>query len=114
MIDRYLEDCFRQRVVPRASEFAEFLDANRPDVSEIVARVFGMNLTTLFRHKQLRYAARLLIATDLPVDDVGVAAGFGHRSTFFRRFAVAYGTTPSEYRFSNRPNATLRRRMKRL
>ncbi|MFC7344726.1 helix-turn-helix domain-containing protein [Saccharopolyspora griseoalba] len=47
---------------------------------------------------RLAEARRLLITTDLPVNDVGLAAGFGSVSRFYRAFTSACGTPPARFR----------------
>ncbi len=50
------------------------------------------------RHARLRHAARLLEATELPVERVAAASGFGSPFHFSRAFRQRYGAPPGEYR----------------
>lgn len=50
------------------------------------------------RHARLRHAARLLEATELPVERVATASGFGSPFHFSRVFRQRYGVPPGEYR----------------
>lgn len=50
------------------------------------------------RHARLHHAARLLEATDLPVERVATASGFGSPFHFSRVFRQRYGVPPGEYR----------------
>ncbi|MFE7841060.1 helix-turn-helix domain-containing protein [Streptomyces sp. NPDC057474] len=50
------------------------------------------------RHARLRHAARLLEATELPVERVAAASGFGSPFHFSRVFRQRYGVPPGEYR----------------
>jgi transcriptional regulator GlxA family with amidase domain len=50
------------------------------------------------RSRRLDEARRLLESTDLPVDQVAGACGFGSAVTLRQSFAAALGTSPSEYR----------------
>ena len=43
-------------------------------------------------------AKSLLIATELPVEDVGWRTGFGGSKNLIRQFKLATGMTPGEYR----------------
>ena len=54
--------------------------------------------------KRLEYAKHLLVATDIPVQDVALQSGFGNLSMFSFIFKKHTGRTPSEYR--KRLNAT--------
>jgi transcriptional regulator GlxA family with amidase domain len=57
------------------------------------------------RSRRLDEARRLLETTDLPVDRIAAACGFGNPVTLRQNFAVAFGSTPSSYRrrFDARP-----------
>jgi transcriptional regulator GlxA family with amidase domain len=57
------------------------------------------------RSRRLDEARRLLEATDLPVDRIAAACGFGNPVTLRQNFAAAFGSTPSSYRrrFDARP-----------
>jgi AraC family transcriptional regulator of arabinose operon len=50
------------------------------------------------RHARLFHAARLLEATELPVERVAAASGFGSPFHFSRVFRQRYGVPPGEYR----------------
>ncbi|MFF6782907.1 helix-turn-helix domain-containing protein [Streptomyces sp. NPDC012510] len=50
------------------------------------------------RHARLLHAARLLEATELPVERVAAASGFGSPFHFSRVFRERYGVPPGEYR----------------
>ncbi|WP_454042075.1 GlxA family transcriptional regulator [Cellulosimicrobium sp. Marseille-Q8652] len=50
------------------------------------------------RSRRLDEARRLLESTDLSVDRVADACGFGSAVTLRQSFAAAFGTSPSEYR----------------
>jgi transcriptional regulator GlxA family with amidase domain len=59
------------------------------------------------RSRRLDLARRLLETTDLPVDQVATACGFGSPVTLRQAFAAAFRTSPSDYRrqFSTRSPA---------
>jgi AraC-like DNA-binding protein len=98
IIDIYLKDCYARRTPARASELAAKLDVNRQHLGRVIRRLFGKPLSEVLCTKQLDYAARLLRHRRLRVDDIGQAAAFGHRSTFYRVFKERFGMTPDEYR----------------
>jgi AraC family transcriptional regulator len=51
---------------------------------------------------RLRRAARLLLATELPVTEVALEAGFGDLSNFIRTFRRAAGRSPRAFRLRGR------------
>lgn len=98
-IERYLAYCYRRRTAARVSEFADVLGANRQHVSRTIASLFGMPLRRVLREYQLAYAEQILrTVPDLPIEEVALIAGFGHRSSFFRIYRRERGMTPGEYR----------------
>lgn len=52
--------------------------------------------------RRLEQARRLLIETDIPVQDIGAELGFSSLATFSRAFARHYGTPPSALRDERR------------
>ncbi|MFV5996997.1 helix-turn-helix domain-containing protein [Streptomyces sp. NPDC056231] len=54
---------------------------------------------------RLAEARRLLVTTDLPVNDVASAAGFGSVSRFYTAFTSACGTPPAAFRREHRGHA---------
>jgi len=51
---------------------------------------------------RVRRAQELLAATELPLSEIAVAAGFSDQSHFARRFREFVGVVPSRYRWSMR------------
>lgn len=96
--DEYVERCFAQETPPRAGELAMFLDLTPSTLSRRFSRATGIRLIDYMRNRKLQHAARLLIATDRLIDDVGRSAGFGSRSSFFREFCEIYAVSPGRYR----------------
>ncbi len=58
----------------------------------------GVTPAVWVRRQRLDEARRLLEATDLPIDQVAAACGFGSAVTMRQSFAAAFDTSPSEYR----------------
>jgi AraC family transcriptional regulator of arabinose operon len=62
----------------------------------------GRSPMQALREARLRHAARLLEATDLPVERVAAASGFSSPFHFNRVFRRRYGTPPGAYRSRQR------------
>ncbi|MFF3908043.1 helix-turn-helix domain-containing protein [Streptomyces sp. NPDC001848] len=62
----------------------------------------GHSPMTAVREARLRHAARLLEATELPVERVAAASGFRSPFHFNRLFRRRYGTPPGAYRAAQR------------
>jgi transcriptional regulator GlxA family with amidase domain len=58
----------------------------------------GVTPAVWVRRQRLDEARRLLESTDLPIDQVAAACGFGSTVTLRQSFAAAFHTSPSEYR----------------
>ncbi|MEV6598592.1 helix-turn-helix domain-containing protein [Actinoplanes sp. NPDC051346] len=58
----------------------------------------GVTPAVWVRRQRLDEARRLLESTDLPIDQVAAACGFGSTVTMRQSFAAAFDTSPSEYR----------------
>jgi AraC-like DNA-binding protein len=98
IIETYLTDCYARRTAARVSELAALLESSRPYLSRVIPQLFGKPLRTLLRQRQLQEAFRLLTVTNLPIEDVAAASGFGTERTFYRVFREMVGMTPGGYR----------------
>lgn len=58
----------------------------------------GTTPAAWIRSRRLDEARRMLESTDLPVEQVAAACGFGNAVTLRQNFASAFATSPSEYR----------------
>jgi AraC-like DNA-binding protein len=97
-IANYLAFCHQDRTAARASELAGFLCIAYRTLRRICNRVLGVKVNVALRARQLEWAARLLRETDLPIDEIGLLAGFGDRRTFFRAIHREFGCSPSAVR----------------
>lgn len=60
-------------------------------------------IADFINHCRLEYAKELLaVSTEMTVDDIASASGFGTRRTFSRLFKERYAITPTEYRNQNK------------
>lgn len=80
--------------------------------SQVFHKVTGSQFQKYLGDLRLRFAASLLLASDLPVTEVCYVSGFGNLAHFGRAFHGKYGLAPSQYRIKNskdyhdRPNYT--------
>jgi len=58
----------------------------------------GSTPARMFLRMRMMRAAELLIATRLPVNEVGLRVGFWHAAAFARAFRAWYGIAPGKYR----------------
>jgi AraC family transcriptional regulator of arabinose operon len=74
-------------------------------LSHLFSEQTGTTLMRALRDARLRYAARLLEGTDLPVRSVATASGFVSAFHFSRLFRARFGVPPKEYRAGARQPA---------
>lgn len=67
---------------------------------KIFRSVMGETPKSYIVRMQLQKGARLLLSSQYSVSQIASMCGFQDNSTFYRRFVVAYGISPSEYRNS--------------
>jgi AraC-like DNA-binding protein/quercetin dioxygenase-like cupin family protein len=66
--------------------------------SELFHKETGSQFQKYLQTLRLRFAASLLLASDLPVTEICFASGFGNMAHFERSFREKYSTSPSSYR----------------
>jgi AraC-like DNA-binding protein len=93
-IDQYLMHCYDKRTVARATELATFLGISYRRLTRLCSRLLGEAPKASMRARQLSYAVRLLREGLIPVDEIGLMAGFGDRRTFYRAIRRTFGCSP--------------------
>ncbi len=97
-IAEYLAFCHREKTAARASELATFLDVGYRNLRRLSNRLLGVSVFVALRLRQLEYSANLLRETKLPIDEIGLRAGFGDRGTFFRAIRKRFSCSPTALR----------------
>lgn len=80
------------------TDIAERFYYNPSYFSRVFSQKTGKPFSKYVLELRLKKAARLLIETDMPADDIAEMCGFGDRSTFYRNFNKKYSTSPAAYR----------------
>ena len=96
----YARGCFARETAPHVNELAELLGVASYQLSRDFSALVGEPPSTFLRRLQVVRAKRLLRFTDLPLNRVGYASGFGTRASFFRVFKQLTEATPREFRMS--------------
>jgi AraC-like DNA-binding protein len=97
-IAAYLTFCYREKTVARASELATFLNVGYRSLRRLSNRLLGVSVIAALRLRQIEYSANLLRETQLPIDEIGLRAGFGDRGTFFRAIRKHFSCSPMALR----------------
>jgi transcriptional regulator GlxA family with amidase domain len=96
----YAKRCFGHQTQPHAGELAQTLRVPPYQLSRDFAAATGQSPSAYLKRLQIIRAQRLLRFTNLPLNRIAYASGFGTRANFFRLFKQLTGTTPHEFRMS--------------
>lgn len=92
----YIHSNYREQISLKTMAQELYISEN------IIRTLLEENLHTNFKEilsvYRLRYAAAMLVVTDMPILDVSLASGFNSERTFTRLFKERNGITPSAYR----------------
>jgi AraC-like DNA-binding protein len=66
--------------------------------SECFHKATGVSFQTYLNNLRMKFAAAMLISSDLPITDICYASGYNTLSHFTRAFKNKYGLTPTSYR----------------
>lgn len=105
---RLVEDCilyidlhFSEN--PSLAELARKNYVSKQYLSVLFQKETGQNLTSYVHARQLDHAARPLVSSALPVEEIAERCGQGNVSYFTKLFKKRFGMSPREYRKSVSP-----------
>ena len=96
---RYLWDHLAQDL--SVNDVARAVGVARRKLERAFQRSLRRGINDELRRKRLEERCRLLLATDLPVAQLGPAVGFRSLTNLNRAFKAAHGMTPQQYRTRN-------------
>ena len=91
------EMLFCEQELSRES-LATAIGTNRTYLARSIKSATGKTFSEYITSLRTAYAAKLLTTTDEPLDLIGTLVGFRSKSAYYRAFAAAYNSSPSEYR----------------
>lgn len=71
---------------------------SRSNLYRRMQTMLGITPNDFLRNVRLKHAARLLVDTDIPVNQIALSVGFQSPRYFSQYFKKMFGVTPSEYR----------------
>ena len=77
------------------------LALNRNSVHNKFKALTGSGASIFIRDVRVAHAAKLLLSTHSPINDVGIDTGFNSRQAFNKAFKDKFNQTPSDYRKEN-------------
>ena len=84
------------------ADIARTVGVHPVHLAQTFRRVFGQTVAGYVRHLRIEQACSRLSATDAPLAEIALAAGFFDQSHFCRAFRRAMRMTPREYRIATR------------
>ena len=101
IIAEYVRKNYRENL--SLEQIADEMNVSVKYVSRIFKEKTGVNLTAFINRVRMDEAKKLLLQTELSVNEVAERVGINSRTTFLRIFKKAVGITPNEYRTANCP-----------
>ena len=80
------------------SDIARHCGVNRSKLSRGFRALYGCSIAEAVAERRLGEARRQLIATDLPVGQIGYRTGYLNNASFSRAFCRRFGVPPSDFR----------------
>ena len=84
-------------------DVARAVSLSRGHLTTVVRRKTGRTVQEWITERRMAEARRLLVETDLPVEEVGRRVGYVDAGYFVRTFRRAHGATPLAWRRAGRP-----------
>jgi AraC family transcriptional activator of pobA len=97
----FIEDRYRERILLK--DVARAVSVSSGHLTTVVRRKTGRTVQEWIVERRMAEARRLLVETDLAVEEVGRRVGYGDPGYFVRSFKRAHDTTPLGWRRAGRP-----------
>jgi AraC family transcriptional regulator, transcriptional activator of pobA len=97
----FIEERYREPI--SLKDVARAVNLSRGHLSTVVGRKTRRTVGEWIAERRMAEARRLLVETDLTVEEVGRRVGYGDAGYFVRSFRRAHGTTPLSWRRAGRP-----------
>ena len=96
LIAEWIGNHYQERIT--STDVADATGYHEKYLMGLFRRITGMTLWAFVRQIRLAHAQRLLVTTDLAVDDIAADAGFGTPRSLYAAFRDFSGDTPAEFR----------------
>jgi AraC-like DNA-binding protein len=97
----FIEERYREPI--SLKNVARAVSLSPGHLTTVVGRKTGRTVGEWIAERRMAEARRLLVETDLAVEEVGRRVGYGDPGYFVRTFRRAHGTTPLGWRRAGRP-----------
>ena len=96
-IQQLVEECYTSTEFS-ISYLADIFHVSITYMSFLFKKEMGENFSDYVWALRLEKAKKLLLTTDMPIDDISLAVGYLNASSFRRKFKQTTGMTPSQMR----------------
>lgn len=97
----FIEEHYRERISLKDVAWAVNLSPGH--LTTVIRRKTGRTVQEWIAERRMAEARRLLVTTDLAVEEVGRLVGYGGPGYFVKSFKRVHGTTPLGWRRAGRP-----------
>jgi AraC-like DNA-binding protein len=97
----FIEERYRERI--SLKDVARAVSLSPGHLTTVVRPKTGRTVQEWIAERRMSEARRLLVQTDLAVEEVGRSVGYGDASYFVRLFRSTYGAPPLGWRRAGRP-----------
>ena len=97
----FIEERYREKI--SLKDVARAVGLTPGHLTTVVGRKTGRTVLEWISERRMAEARRLLVETDLPVEEVGRRVGYAGAGYFVRSFRRAHATTPLGWRRAGRP-----------
>src|SRR5215218_5874028 len=97
----FIEERYHEHV--SLKDVARAVSRSRRHLTTVVRRKTGRTVQEWIAERRMAEARRLLVETDLAVEEVGRRVGYGDSGDFIRSFRSAHSITPLGWRRAERP-----------
>ena len=96
---RYIDVHFRDAMLKK---FAERKGESIYYLCRLIKKSTGHSFKELLKQRKLREASKLLVTSQMTVEEIMSEVGYDNSSFFYHAFSGQYGMSPAEYRKRNR------------
>lgn len=95
-----ITDFIEKRYVKDISleDTADYIGLNPSYVSRLIKKETGQTYSQLLTNVRLRHAKKMLVETDIKIEEISLIVGYRSTNYFNRIFKVNLGCTPNEFR----------------
>ena len=102
-IHAYIDFCYSK--IDDLTDIAELFRITERQLTRIFTEAYGITPWAYVIDCRLRAAAGMLVSTEMKISEIAGACGYRSFWHFDREFAKKYGSSPSEYRKSHKPES---------